>query len=134
MDTGIKNHSRWTARLDPWCDSITLGRIMAAPMLNDVLPDLLEEMVYLARQAGADPLENQLRALKIESVCDCGDENCASFATAPEVKVANFVELQSMEGQLIIDLNAENQVCFIEVLGRPDVKYLLEEYYDPDRR
>jgi len=107
---------------------------MAAPMLNDVLPDLLEEMVYLARQAGADPLENQLRALKIESVCDCGDENCASFATAPEVKVANFVELQSMEGQLIIDLNAENQVCFIEVLGRPDVKYLLEEYYDPDRR
>jgi hypothetical protein len=46
------------------------------------------------------------------------------------VKVASFVELQSMEGQLIIDLNAENQVCFIEVLGRPDVKYLIEEYYD----
>ncbi|MGO9454501.1 MAG: hypothetical protein ACLQDV_26150 [Candidatus Binataceae bacterium] len=103
---------------------------MAAPMLSDVLPDLLEEMVYLARQAGADPLEHQLRALKIESVCDCGDENCASFATAPQVKVANFVELQSMEGQLIIDLNAENEVCFIEVLGRPDIKYLLEEYYD----
>jgi hypothetical protein len=103
---------------------------MAAPLISDVLPDLLEEMVYLAKQAGADPLEDQLRALKIESVCDCGVENCASFATAPVVKVANFVELQSMEGQLIIDLDAENQVCFIEVLGRPDVKYLLEEYYD----
>jgi hypothetical protein len=103
---------------------------MAAPLISDVLPDLLEEMVYLAKQAGADPLEGQLRALKIESICDCGDENCASFATAPVVKVANFLELQSMEGQLIIDLNAEDQVCFIEVLGRPDVKYLLEEYYD----
>ena len=103
---------------------------MAAPLISDVLPDLLEEIVYLAKQVGADPLEGQLRALKIESVCDCGDENCASFATAPVVKVANFVELQSMEGQLIFDLDAENQVCFIEVLGRPDVKYLLEEYYD----
>ena len=105
---------------------------MAAPLMSDVLPDLLEEMVYLAKQAGADPLESQLRALKIESICDCGDENCASFATAPVVKVANFVELQSMEGQLIIDLNAQDQVCFIEVLGRPDVKYLLEEYYDSE--
>jgi hypothetical protein len=27
---------------------------MPAPMLNDVLPDLLEEMVYLLRQQGAD--------------------------------------------------------------------------------
>ncbi|HTR60771.1 MAG TPA: hypothetical protein VMH37_03645 [Candidatus Binataceae bacterium] len=103
---------------------------MAAPLFGDILPDLLEEMVHLAKQSGADPLEAQLRALRIESVCDCGDENCASFATAPVVKVANFVELQSMEGQLIIDLNAENEICFIEVLGRPDVKYLLEEYYD----
>jgi hypothetical protein len=30
---------------------------------------------------------------------------------------------------LIIDLNHAQQVCFIEVLGRPDVKYLLEEHY-----
>jgi hypothetical protein len=103
---------------------------MASPMLNDVLPDLLEEIVYLLKQQGADPLEGKIRALRIESVCDCGDENCASFATAAEVKVANYVELQSMEGQLLIDLNAADEVCFIEVLGRPDVKYLLEEYYD----
>jgi hypothetical protein len=102
---------------------------MAAPMLNDVLPDLLEEMVYLLKQQSADPLESKLRALRIESVCDCGDENCASFATAPEVKVASYVELQSMEGQVIIDLNAAEEICFVEVLGRPDVKYLLEEYY-----
>jgi hypothetical protein len=103
---------------------------MAAPMLSEVLPDLLEEIVYLIKQQGADPLEGQLRALRIESICDCNDENCASFATASEVKVANYVELQAMEGQLIIDLNAANQICFVEVLGRPDVKYLLEEYYD----
>ncbi|HLX04620.1 MAG TPA: hypothetical protein VKR28_03750 [Candidatus Binatus sp.] len=102
---------------------------MPAPMMNDILPDLLEEMVYLLKQQGADPLEAKLRAARIESVCDCGDENCASFATATEVKVANYVELQSMEGQVIIDLNANDEICFIEVLGRPDVKYLLEEYY-----
>src|SRR5258707_15631697 len=102
---------------------------MPAPMLNDVLPDLLEEMAYLVKQQGADPLEPKLRALRIESICDCGDENCASFATAPEVKVASTVELQAMEGFLIVDLNAANEICFIEVLHRPDVKYLLEEHY-----
>ena len=102
---------------------------MPAPMLNDVLPDLLEEMAYLVKQQGADPLEPKLRALRIESVCDCGDENCASFATAPEVKVASTVELQAMEGFLIVDLNAAGQICFIEVLHRPDVKYMLEEHY-----
>ena len=99
-------------------------------MLSDVLADLLEEMVYLVKQQGADPLEAKLRALRIESICDCGDENCASFATAAEVKVASHVELQSMEGNLIIDLNAAGEICFIEVLGRADIKYLLEEYYD----
>ena len=75
-----------------------------------------------------------MRALTIESVCDCGDENCASFATAAEVKVANYVELASMEGQLILDLNERNEICFVEVLGRPDVKYLLEEYYESARQ
>ena len=102
---------------------------MSTPMLSEVLPDLVEEMAYLLKQQGSDPLEPKVRALRIESVCDCGDENCASFATAAEVKVADYVELQSMEGQLIIDLNAVGEICFIEVLGRPDIKYLLEEYY-----
>ena len=103
---------------------------MPAPLISDVLPDLIEELVHLLKGTGAEPLEQQLRELKIESICDCGDDNCASFATAPEVKVANVVELQALEGHLIIDLNAADQICFIEVLGRPDVRYLIEEYYD----
>ena len=102
---------------------------MSVPLLNEILPDLVEEMAFLLRERGAEPLCDQLRALHIESVCDCGDENCASFATAPEVRVASTVELQAMEGFLIVDLNAASQICFIEVLHRPDVKYLLEEHY-----
>jgi len=103
---------------------------MEKPRLSEVLPDLVEEMAYLLKEAGADPLVEQVRAARIESICDCGDDNCASFATAEEVKVASVVELQAMEGNLIIDLNAAEQICFIEVLGRPDVRYLIEEYYD----
>jgi len=103
---------------------------MAAPMLSEVLPDLVEELAHLLREQGADPLCEQLRGLHIESICDCGDENCASFATAGEVKVHNHVELPAMEGMLIVDLNAANEICFIEVLNRPDVKYLMEEYYE----
>jgi hypothetical protein len=103
---------------------------MASPLISEVLPDLLEEMVHLLQGSGAEPLEEQLRRLRIESVCDCGDENCSSFATASEVKVASVVELQPIEGYLIIDLNAAEEICFIEILGRPDVKYLLEEYND----
>ena len=102
---------------------------MAAQMISEVLPDLLEEIVYLLRQTDAAGLKQQLRGLKIESICDCGDENCASFATAPEVKVSRVVELEAMEGFLILDLNAADQICFIEILGRPDVRYLVEEHY-----
>ena len=102
---------------------------MAAQLISDVLPDLLEEIIYLLRQTDAARLEEQLRTLRIESICDCCDENCASFATTRDVKVSRVVELQAMEGHLIIDLNAADQVCFIEVLARPDVKYLLEEHY-----
>ena len=102
---------------------------MPGPLLSEVLPDLIEELAFLLRERGAEPLGDQLRALHIESICDCGDENCASFATAPEVKVASTLELQATEGFVIVDLNAASQICFIEVLHRPDVKYLLEEHY-----
>jgi hypothetical protein len=102
---------------------------MPKPLLSEVLPDLVEEMVFLLRERGAEPLCDQLRALHIEAICDCGDENCASFATAAEVKVARVIELQPIEGHLILDLNDADEICFIEVLGRNDVKYLLEEHY-----
>jgi hypothetical protein len=98
-------------------------------LLTDVLPDLVEEIAFLLRERGAESLGEQLRTLRIESICDCGDDNCASFATAAEVKVASTVELPAMEGFLIVDLNAASEICFIEVLHRPDVKYLLEEHY-----
>lgn len=107
---------------------------MPAPLMSEVLPDLIHEMAALLKEAGADPLVDQLATLHIEEVCDCGDENCSSFATLGEVKVANHVELPAMEGMLIVDLNAANQICFIEVLNRPDVKYLMEEYYDAARQ
>jgi hypothetical protein len=107
---------------------------MAAPLVSDVLADLLDEMAALMKEAGADPLIEQLPKLRIESVCDCGDENCSSFATASEVKVHSHVELPAMEGMLIVDLNAANEICFIEVLNRPDVKYLMEEYYETARQ
>jgi len=102
---------------------------MSSPLISEVLPDLLEEMVFLLQGSGAEVLEQQLRTLRIESICDCGDGNCSSFATAPEVKVHEIVELNPSEGFLIIDLNQAQQICFIEVLGRPDVKYLIEEHY-----
>ena len=97
-------------------------------MISEVMPDFLEELVFLLGQSGAPALGEQMRTLRIESLCDCGHEDCSSFATAAEVKVERTVELQAMEGILLIDLNGEEKICFIEVLGRPDVKYLLENY------
>lgn len=106
---------------------------MPQPLMSDILPDLVEEIAYLLKQTVAAPLEEQVRTLRIVSICDCGDESCASFATAAEVKVHRTVELDPMEGHLIIDLNSSDEICFVEVLERPDVKYLLEEHYAPDR-
>ena len=101
---------------------------MANPLISDILPDFLEEMVFLLRQSGDLALSEQMRTLRIESLCDCGHDECSSFATADEVKVDRTVELQSMEGVLLVDLNADDGICFIEILGRPDVKYLLDDY------
>ena len=106
---------------------------MSQPLMSDILPDLVEEIAYLLKQTMAAPLEEQVRRLRIVAICDCGDESCASFATAAEVKVHRTVELDPIEGHLIIDLNSSDKICFVEVLERPDVKYLLEEYYDPNR-
>src|SRR4029077_8904514 len=107
---------------DTWLDrktlSARLSNIMPAPLISDVISDLLEEIFFLLQGTGAEPLERQLRALRIESICDCGDGNCSSFATAAEVKVDTVVELNPSEGFLIIDLNQSQRVCFIEVLGR----------------
>ncbi len=103
---------------------------MPTPLISEILPDFLEEVVYLLGQTGEVALGAQMRTLRIESLCDCGHEECASFATAAEVKVDRTVELQSMEGILLLDLNAENQICFVEVLGRADVKYLLDDYVE----
>lgn len=104
----------------------------AKPLLIQALPDLVEEIAWLLRGAGAGELEGQLRVLRIEALCDCGDPECASFATAAEVVVARNVELAAPEGHLIVDLDAADHICFIEVLGRPDVRYLLEEFYAAD--
>jgi hypothetical protein len=101
---------------------------MANPLISDILPDFLEEVVFLLRQSGELALGEQMRTLRIESLCDCGHDECSSFATADEVKVDRTVELQAMEGMLLVDLNADDRICFIEILGRPDVKYLLDDY------
>jgi hypothetical protein len=101
---------------------------MASPLISEILPDFLEETVYLLREGGDPELGEQMRALRIESLCDCGHDECSSFATAAEVKVDRTVELQAIEGILLIDVNADNRICFIEVLNRPDVKYLLDDY------
>jgi hypothetical protein len=101
---------------------------MPNPLISEVLPDFLEEVVYLLGQSGEAALGEQMRMLRIESLCDCGHEECASFATLDEVKVDRTVEVQAIEGILLLDLNADNKVCFVEVLGRPDVKYLLDDY------
>src|SRR5260370_3519540 len=100
---------------------------MPTPLISEILPDFLEEMVFLLHQSGDIALGEQLRTLRIEPLCDCGHEECSSFATAPEVKVDRTVQLQAIEGVLLIDLTADDRICFIEILTRPDVRYLRDD-------
>ena len=117
-----------TGPLDLYGSPVQLNAKMANPLISNILPDFLEEVVFLLRQSGNLALGEQLRTLRIESLCDCGHDECSSFATAEEVKVNPTVELQAIEGVLLIDLNAEERICFMEILGRADVKYLLDDY------
>jgi len=98
---------------------------------GDVLPDLVEEIVHLLQGTGAEPLETQVRALRLESICDCGVTTTVR-ASRPPPRSGSPTSSSSNRSRGQSHYRSQpppKKICFIEVLGRPDIRYLIEEYF-----
>jgi hypothetical protein len=98
---------------------------MTQPLLQDILPDLSEELRTLLEKDDELLLAAQISSLRIVDRCRCGDDFCATFYTAPKPKGAwggrhETVVLDTEDGYLNVDVNDGRIVC-VEVLYRDDI-------------
>lgn len=102
---------------------------MTQPLLQDVLPELAEELRTLLETDGQSQLAAQILSLRIIDRCRCGDDFCAMFYTAPKPKGAygtkhETIALDAGDGYLNVDVNDGKIVC-VEVLYRNEIRHKL---------
>jgi hypothetical protein len=101
--------------------------------IQDLLPAFAAELESLTLSAGRSDLIKQIRSLPVLERCTCGQHNCAHFYTEPK-PVGPYgaghtnVMLPSDRGLIIYELVGDRIVA-VEVLGRPDVKAVLDGYF-----
>jgi hypothetical protein len=97
-----------------------------SPLLQESLPDLVNELTSLLRKKNEKELLEQVPLLRLVARCRCGDDFCATLYTAPKPKGAygpnhESLSLDPSSGQLILDLVDRKIVC-IEILFREDLR------------
>jgi hypothetical protein len=95
-----------------------------APLIRDKWPYLAAELASALRAAGEIDLAEQVETLPVLEQCDCDDDFCQSFSTAPETVGAYGPSHRNIDlspcgpGYLILDIDNE-AIMLIEVLYRP---------------
>jgi hypothetical protein len=89
-------------------------------------PGFAEELAALLLVENAPELADQLLSAEIVSRCDCEDDFCASFYTAPPPDGAygpghENIQLDPTTGMVILDV-VDGRLMQIEVLWRPDFR------------
>jgi hypothetical protein len=110
---------------------------MSSPQrtVQDLFPPFAAEIESLCRREGRPDLADQIRVLPVVARCTCGEGNCAHFYTAPLPRGsygpghANLV-LPADRGMVVLDIVA-GRIAAVEVLDRPEVKRVLDEYLSP---
>lgn len=93
------------------------------PLVREVFPDLVRELVELLEREGEHELAVGARSLRLVAECGCGDEFCRSFRTAPRPDGRPFgpghrcVPLSPAEGMLVLDV-VDERIVYVEVLDR----------------
>ena len=111
---------------------------MGVPTVADLLPEFTAELKALLARVGRVELAEQLDRLPIVDRCHCGDDSCSHFYTATKPVAAYGaghanVLLPAESGLIVVDTIA-GAIVAIEVLDRPDVKRVLDEYLPPTTR
>ena len=96
------------------------------PLMKEVLPDLSNELKTLLEKESNFHLAESIDLLRIYEKCECDETSCASFYTVPKPNGAYGIEHESLmldanEGLLILDL-VENEIKFVEILNRPEIR------------
>ncbi|MFC4503648.1 MULTISPECIES: hypothetical protein [Streptomyces] len=94
------------------------------PLVRDVFPDLVAELVTLLEEEGERELAISVRDVRLVGECRCGDDFCQSMRTADHPQGQPFgsghrcVPLTPSEGMLILDA-VDGRIMYIEIIDRP---------------
>lgn len=105
---------------------------MSTASINELFPAFAAELEALTDSAGRQDLTEQIRRLPVLDRCRCGERNCAHFYTAPKPAGAygpghSNLMLPAARGLIVLDI-VDRAIVAVEVLDRPDVKRILDEY------
>jgi hypothetical protein len=95
-----------------------------AELLRDRWPVLAAQIETALRTSDEPALADLVGELRVVKQCDCGDEFCQSFYTAPPPAAAlaaghrNLMLEAPWPGFLILDL-VDDKIVYVEVLDRP---------------
>jgi hypothetical protein len=100
-------------------------------LLEDVLPELAEELRAQLEKDSEHDLVSQIPSLRIVDRCRCGADFCATFYTAPKPRgawgpVHETIALDCEEGYLNLDL-VNRQIVSVEVLYRDELRNKLHK-------
>ncbi|MFD5437662.1 hypothetical protein ACFWJ4_36605 [Kitasatospora sp. NPDC127067] len=97
------------------------------PLLREVFPDLLGELVDLLEEEGEHELAVAARGLRLVAECGCGDGFCQSFRTEPRPDGQPYgpdhrcVPLSPAHGMLVLDV-VGGRIVYVEVLDREPLR------------
>lgn len=124
---GLSGHHLMTARLRRQ-RAKRLRRV--APYLDDVDPELAEDLYQRLVVAGYDALADTVFDLKLIDVCQCSDRTCAGFYTIGRFQLAWLWRYRCE----VVDLGAapvlrvavtNDRIVAVEVFERPRLRQML---------
>ncbi|MBO2451726.1 hypothetical protein J4573_31875 [Actinomadura barringtoniae] len=94
------------------------------PLVRELFPDLVAELVTLLEEEGEPGLAIAAHDLRLVAECGCGDDVCQSFYSAPRPPGQKYgpghrtIALSPSTGMLLLDVVNE-RIVYVEVLNRP---------------
>jgi hypothetical protein len=94
------------------------------PRLRTTWPVFAEELTAALVADGSRELAAQVDHLRVVARCNCGDDFCQSFYTAPRPEgtygpdLVNVMLEAPWPGELVLDI-VQGQIMHVEVLFRP---------------
>jgi hypothetical protein len=95
-----------------------------APLVVDLVPELAEELERELRASGDSALADQVASLRMEKLCPCGDDFCATFATAlvPEGSAKKKRYGVPLAHHSLIVQVVDREIVEVEVLFRDELR------------